>query len=168
MTSYIKTEPLSPKLNYIRNVLQPTRSLCHFRFKSYGPLSVSHKSGDLDLACYPIFQKKSSALSRVQKTSFGKKIRTIGLAVRPVEPLKTDKQTNRHTNRGDQYTFRKSKISKSNESRSESGNTFRKRYVFYSAIDLDCNMSRSKVKGIVYLVVIIQRNSVQCGDFHFS
>ena len=55
-----------------------------------------------------------------------------------------------------------------NESRSESGNTFRKRYVFYSAIDLDCNMSRSKVKGIVYLVVIIQRNSVQCGDFHFS
>ena len=66
-------------------------------------------------------------MSRVQKTSFGKKIRTIGQAVRPVEPLKTDKQTNRQTDkqtdrqtdkqtdRGDQYTFRKSKISKSNK-----------------------------------------------------
>ena len=89
------------------NVLQPTRSLCLFRFKSYGPLSVFHKSGDLDLALYPIFKKKSSALSRDQMTSSANKIRTIGRAVRPVEPLKTDKQTNTQTNRGDQYTFRK-------------------------------------------------------------
>ena len=119
MTSYVKTEPLSPKRNYIRNVVQPTRSLCHFRFDSYGPLSVSHKSGDLDLGFNPIFKKKSSALSRVQKTSFGKKNRTIGQEIRPVERLKTDKQTNKQTNkqtdRGDQYTFRKSKISKSNK-----------------------------------------------------
>ena len=71
-------------------------------------------------------------MSRVQKTSFGTKIRTIGQAMRPVERLKTDKQTNkqtdrpdRQTDRGDQYTFRKSKISKSNESRSEIGNTLR-------------------------------------------
>ena len=144
--SYVNTEHLSQKRNSMRNVMQPTRSLCHFRFKSYGPLSVFHKSGDLDLAFYPIFKKKSSALSRVQMTSSAKKIRTIGQAVRPVEPLKTDKQTNRHTNRGDQYTFRKSKISKSNESRSESG-YFAKALTFYWVIDLDCNKSNSKVKG---------------------
>ena len=125
VTSYVKTGHLSQKRNFIRNVLQPTRSLCHFRFKSYGPLSDFHKSGDLDLAFYPIFKKKSSALSRVQKTSSGKKIRTIGQAVRPVERSKTDKQTNNkqtnRQNRGDQYTLRKSEISQSNESRSESG-----------------------------------------------
>ena len=119
-----------PKRNYIRNVFQPTRSFCHFRFKSYGQLSVSHKSDDLDLACYPIFKKKSSALSRVQKTSFGTKIRTIGQAMRPVERLKTDKQTNKQTN----------------ESRSESG-YFAKALTFYCVIDLDCNKSSSKVKG---------------------
>ena len=111
LTSHVKSEHLSQKRNYTGNVLQPTRSLCHFRFKSYGPLSVFHKSGDLDLALHPIFKKKSSALSRVQMTSSAKKIRTIGRAVRPVEPLKTDKQTSRQTdtqtNRGDQYTLRK-------------------------------------------------------------
>ena len=63
------------------------------------PLSDFHKSGDLDLALRPIVKKKSSALSRVQKTSSAKEIGTIGQAVRPVEPLKTDKQTNRHTDR---------------------------------------------------------------------
>ena len=61
------------------------------------PLSDFHKSGDLDLALRPIVKKKSSALSRVQKTSSAKEIRTIGQAVRPVEPLKTDRQTNRQT-----------------------------------------------------------------------
>ena len=40
-------------------------------------------------------------------TSSAKKIRTIGPSVRPVEPLKTDRQTNRLTDRGDQYTLRK-------------------------------------------------------------
>ena len=58
VTSYVKTEHLSQKRNFTRNVLQPTRSLCHFRFKSYGPLSDFHKSGDL--AFYPIFKKKSA------------------------------------------------------------------------------------------------------------
>ena len=41
-----------------------------------------------------------------------------------------------------------------NESRSESG-YFAKALSFYCVIDLDCNKSRSKVKGIVNLVVII-------------
>ena len=41
------------------------------------------------------------------------KIMTIGPTVCPVHHSKTDKQTNLQTNRGDQYTFRKSKISKS-------------------------------------------------------
>ena len=107
VTAYVKTEGTWQKRNYIRNVLQPTRSLCHFRFKSYGPLSDFHKSGDLDLALHPIVKKKSSALSRVQKTSSAKTIRTIGPSVRPVEPLKTDRQTDTHTDRGDQYTLRK-------------------------------------------------------------
>ena len=43
------------------------------------------------------------------------KLRTIGLAVWPVGRSLTDKQTNRQTNRGDQYTLRKSKISQSNK-----------------------------------------------------
>ena len=97
--SYVKTEHLSQKRNFMRNILQPTRSLCRFRFKSYGPLSNLHKSDDLDIALYPIVKKKSSALSRVQNTSSAKKIKTIGRAVRPVEPLKTDTQTNGQTNR---------------------------------------------------------------------
>ena len=97
--AYVKTKGTWQKRNYIRNVLQPTRSLCHFRFKSYGHYLISHKSGDLDLALRPIVKKKSSALSRVQKTSSAKKIRTIGQSVRPVEPLKTDKQTDRQTDR---------------------------------------------------------------------
>ena len=73
------------------------------------PLSDFHKSGDLDLALRPIVKKKSSALSRVQKTSSAKEIGTIGQAVRPVEPLKTDtdRQTDTQTDRGDQYTLRK-------------------------------------------------------------
>ena len=91
--------------------------------------------------------------------------------MRPVEPLKTDKQTNKQTDkqtdRGDQYTFRKRRR-KVMKAAQRAGILFENATFFYSAIDLDCNMSRSKVKGIVYLVVIIQRNSVQCGDFHFS
>ena len=37
---------------------------------------------------------------------------------------------------------------------------------YYCVIDLDCNMSTSKVNDIVYLVVIIQKNSVQIFIFH--
>ena len=38
------------------NNLQPTRNLYDFRFKSDGLLCDFHKSGDLDLNRYPIFQ----------------------------------------------------------------------------------------------------------------
>ena len=38
VTSYVKTDGRIQKRHSIRNVLQPTRSLYHFRFKSYGPL----------------------------------------------------------------------------------------------------------------------------------
>ena len=74
-----------------------------------------------------------------------KKIRTIGPVVWPVHREPTDKHANRQTdrqtvvtnilcknlrfckvtNRGDQYTLQKSTILQSNESRSESGTTFR-------------------------------------------
>ena len=53
-----KTESFFQKRNSIRNVLQLTRNLCHFRFNSYGPLCDFHKSDDLDLDLYPIFTKK--------------------------------------------------------------------------------------------------------------
>ena len=54
VTSYVKTEGRLQKRHSIRNVMQPTRSLYDFRFKSYGLLCDFHKSGDLDLDLYPI------------------------------------------------------------------------------------------------------------------
>ena len=42
VTSYVKTDGRIQKRHSIRNSLQPTRSLYHFRFKSYGPLCDFH------------------------------------------------------------------------------------------------------------------------------
>ena len=42
VTSYVKTDGRMQERHSIRNVLQPTRSLYHFRFKSYGPLCDFH------------------------------------------------------------------------------------------------------------------------------
>ena len=42
VTSYVKTDGRMQKRHYIRNVLQPTRNLYHFRFKSYDPLCDFH------------------------------------------------------------------------------------------------------------------------------
>ena len=42
MTSYVKTDGRIQKRHSIRNFLQPTRSLYHFRFKCYGPLCDFH------------------------------------------------------------------------------------------------------------------------------
>ena len=42
MTSYVKTDGRMQKRHSIRNFLQSTRSLYHFRFKSYGPLCDFH------------------------------------------------------------------------------------------------------------------------------
>ena len=55
------------------------------KFKSDGPLCDFHKSGDLDLELYPISKKIAN------------------------------RQANRQTDRGDQYTLRKSEISQSNK-----------------------------------------------------
>ena len=82
-----------------RNNLQPTRNLYDFRFKSYGLLCDFHKSGDLDLNRYPIFQKFKMPGSYELHTSAAKRIRTIGPVLWPVHPSKTDKQTNRQTDR---------------------------------------------------------------------
>ena len=54
VTSYVKTEGRLQKRHSIRNILLPTGSLYHFRFKSYGLLCCFHKSGDLDLDIFPI------------------------------------------------------------------------------------------------------------------
>ena len=99
LTSYVKTEHLSEKRNFIRNVLQPTGSLCHFRFKSYGPLSDFHKSGDLDLAFYPIFKKKMLQGHRtgIHRLSKFQDDRTIGVVCTSLKDRQTNKQTNRQT-----------------------------------------------------------------------
>ena len=101
MTSYVKTRHLSQKRNSIRNVLKPTRSFGHFRFKSYGPLSDFHKSDDLDLAFYPIFKKKvaHSPWSRRHLLSKFQDDRTSGVVCTSLKDRQTDKQTNKQTNR---------------------------------------------------------------------
>ena len=42
VTSYVKTDGRIQTRCSIRNILQPTRSLYHFRFKSYSPLCDFH------------------------------------------------------------------------------------------------------------------------------
>ena len=107
--AYVKTEGTWQKRNYIRNVLQPTRSLCHFRFKSYGHYLIFTKVVTLTLPFVRLSKKKVLHCRVSRRHLLQKKIRTIGQAVRPVEPLKTDRQTqtDTQTDRGDQYTLRK-------------------------------------------------------------
>ena len=59
ITSYVKTDGRLQKRHSESNVVLPTRSLYHFRFKSYGPLCDFHKSDDLDLELYPISTQKN-------------------------------------------------------------------------------------------------------------
>ena len=101
VTPYVKMEHLSQKRNFIRNVLQPTRSICHFRFKSYGRLSDFHKSGDLDLAFYPIFKKKiaHSPWSRRHHLSKFQNDRSSGVTCTSLSDRQTNKQTDRQTDR---------------------------------------------------------------------
>ena len=81
-------------------------------------------------------KKKNSAMSWVENTSVLKKIRTIGPVVWPVQPLRTDIQTDRQTNRGDQYTLRKVfRLSQSNEKHSESAD-------FAKSLNLQVKTSR--------------------------
>ena len=120
VTSYVKPKCLLQKRNSIRNVLHPTRNLCYFRYKSYGPLCDFHKSGDLDLDFYPISKKKhlGRPWTRIHHMS---KNRSSGVAWTSRTDGQTDKQTNRQTNRqtdrGDQYTLQKSTILQSNKPR---------------------------------------------------
>ena len=117
--------------------MQLTRSLCHFRFNSYGPLCDFHKSGDLDLDLYPIFTKKfcHGPWTRIHHMSKFQKDWTTGVACTSRNYGQTNKQTDRQTdrqtavtnilcknlrfckvtNRGDQYTLQKSTILQSNE-----------------------------------------------------
>ena len=97
--AYVKTEGTWQKRNYIRNVLQPTRSLCHFRFKSYGHYLIFTKVVTLTLPFVRLSKKKVLHCRVSRRHLLQQKSRTIGQAVRPVEPLKTDKQTNRQTRR---------------------------------------------------------------------
>ena len=123
LTSYVKTEGLYQKRNSIRNVMQLTRSLCLFRFNSYGPLCDFHKSGDLDLDLYPIFTKTicQGPWTRIHHMSKFQKDWTTGVACTSRNygqtNKQTDRQTDRQTNRGDQYTLQKSTILQSNKPR---------------------------------------------------
>ena len=125
--------------------MQLTRSLCHFRFKSYGPLCDFHKSGDLDLDFDPISKKNNlgGPWTRIHHMSKVRDDRSSGVACRSRTDGQTDrqadkqtdrqtvvtnilcknlrfckvtnKQTDRQTNRGDQYTLQKSTILQSNK-----------------------------------------------------
>ena len=125
VTSYVKSECLFQKWNSIRNVLQPTRNLCYFRYKSYGPLCDFHKSGDLDLDFYPISKKINLGRfwTRIHHMSKNQDDRSSGVACTSRTDgqtdrqtrRQTDRQTDRQTNRGDQYTLQKSTILQSNK-----------------------------------------------------
>ena len=138
VTSYVKSECLLQKRNYIRNVLQPTINLCYFRYKSYGPLCDFHKSGDLDLDFYPISKKNNFGRfwTRIHHMSKNQDDRSSGVACTSRTDGQTNRQTDTHTdrqtdrqtdkprwpiyfckvtNRGDQYTLQKSTILQSNK-----------------------------------------------------
>ena len=156
--AYVKTEGTWQKRNYIRNVLQPTRSLCHFRFKSYGHYLIFTKVVTLTLPFVRLSKKKvlHCRVSRRHLLQKNQDDRTSGAACRAFEDRQTNRQTDkqtqtdRQTDRGDQYTFRKSKISKIMKAAQRAGLLFETTTFFYSAIDIDCNMSRWKVKGWNY------------------
>ena len=59
VTSFVKSEGCLQKRHSVRNVVQPTRSLYDFRFRSYDTLCEFYKSGDLDLDLYPIITKNN-------------------------------------------------------------------------------------------------------------
>ena len=133
VTSYVKTDGRLQMRHSIRNVMQLTRSLCHFRFKSYGPLCDFHKSGDLDLDFYPISKKiiVVRTWTRIHHMSKNQADRSSGVACTSRTDGQNNKQTDRQTavtnilcknlrfckvtNRGDQYTLQKSTILQSNK-----------------------------------------------------
>ena len=101
VTSYFRTYGLLQKRNSINHVMQLTRSLCHFRFKSYGPLCDFHKSGDLDLDFYPIsnFLIFGCPWTRIHHMSKNQDDRSSGMACTSRTDGQTNKQTNRQTDR---------------------------------------------------------------------
>ena len=137
----------------------------------------------LDLDLWPIFTKKISKVSWVCRIKCKKKILIVAKLwpVGGVTDKQTDKQTDRQTNGTDQYTLRKcpsgfrkvtnrgdqSTILQSNESRFAKLQVQTWRWwrndqslLSDSIIDLDYNMSMSKVKDTVNLV-LHQMKSVQ-------
>ena len=99
--AYVKTGGTWQKRNYIRNVLQPTRSLCHFRFKSYGHYLIFTKVVTLTLPFVRLSKKKvlHCRVSRRHLLQKNQDDRTIRVACRAFEDGQTDKQTDRQTNR---------------------------------------------------------------------
>ena len=151
VTSYVKTDGRLQMRHSIRNVMQLTRSLCHFRFKSYGPLCDFHKSGDLDLDFYPISKKiiVVRTWTRIHHMSKNQADRSSGVAC----TSRTDGQTNKQTDRQTAVTnilCKNLRFCKVMKAAQRAGLLFETTTFFYSAIDLDCNMSRSKVKGWNY------------------
>ena len=192
VTSYVNTEHISQKRNFISNVLQPTRSFDHFRFKSYGPLSDFHKSGDLDLAFYPIFKKKiaHSPWSWRHHLSKFQDDRNSGVVCTSRNDRQTDRQTeqdkqtdrgdqhtlrkseisqsNKQTNRGDQYTLRKSEISQSNKWKGTRSECVLCEILISWDCIIDYNMLRLKVNDKVNLVLMCQMKSVQWVEYYLG
>ena len=159
VTSYVKTGHLSQKRNSIRNVLKPTRSFGHFRFKSYGPLSDFHKSGDLDLALYPIFKKKmlQGPRIRIHRMSQNQDNRTSGVVCTSQKDGQTDKQTNRWKPLKERGYFSKPL----------------RFFTVRLTLTATCQGQRLRVEiiqrnSVKLFKEIIQRNSVRGADFHFS
>ena len=105
-----QTEGLWQKRNSIRNALQPTSSLCHFRFKKLWPIIwLSQKWWPWPWLSSYLKDKNKFGWSLNQNTSAVTKTRTIGPVVWPVYREQIDRQANRQTDkqtdRGDQYTF---------------------------------------------------------------
>ena len=167
VTSHVKTEHLSQKRNFIRNVLQSTRSFWSLPVQKLWPIIWFSQKWWPWPCLLSDFQKKNCPWSLVQKTS---SIKISGWSdqrcdlyiAKRQKNRQTDKQTNRQRWQDRQTKplrprwpiyFRKSKISKSkswrwwrNESRSESG-YFAKPLSFNCVIDIDCDKSMSNVKG---------------------
>ena len=146
----------------IRKILRPTRSLYDIWFKSYDSNSCFHAfwwPWPWPLA--DIYKKMFLTVSWVFRI-YCKKIILIGAKLWPVGGV-TDRQTDKQTDKRywPIYFAKFFQNSQSNERRSESSYFAKSLLLDCKIIDLDCNMSRSKVKDTVTLVLMHQMKCAQ-------
>ena len=137
--------------------MQLTRTLCHFRFNSYGPLCDFHKSGDLDLDLYPIFTKKNcqGPWNWVHQLSKFQKDWTTGVACTSRNYGQTNKQTNKQT---DRQTDRWKGTLRVHTLQNWT----------YRLSDLACRLTVTKGLGHNQLVLMTQMKSVQWVEYYLG